>query len=70
MSTPESAQELFRNGYDFEQDGRFSEARRAYEMALSSCPDQHAWHYRLGCVFMKMGDAVQAEVSAIATSSC
>ncbi|MEN8005669.1 MAG: tetratricopeptide repeat protein [Candidatus Krumholzibacteriota bacterium] len=52
---------LFKSGRQAEMDGELEKARQAYEMALASSPDQHPWHYRLGCVFMKLGLPERAE---------
>lgn len=52
---------LFQNGRKAEKAGELETARQAYEMALADAPDQHPWHYRLGCVFMKLGLPERAE---------
>jgi len=58
---PQSSAELFQNGRRAEKAGELEKARQAYEMALDQSPDQHPWHYRLGCVFMKLGLPERAE---------
>jgi tetratricopeptide (TPR) repeat protein len=60
-SGPPTSAELFQTGRKAETDGELETARQAYEMALASSPDQHPWHYRLGCVFMKLGLPERAE---------
>ena len=52
---PGAGAELFKTGRRAEKAGELEKARQAYELALASSPDQHPWHYRLGCVFMKLG---------------
>jgi protein O-GlcNAc transferase len=53
--------EFFQAGRRAEQAGHLDEARRSYELGLSYDEDQHAWHYRLGCVYLKQGVPEQAE---------
>ena len=53
--------EIFQAGRRAEQAGLLEEARRSYELGLSYAGDQHTWHYRLGCVFLKQGSPDQAE---------
>lgn len=52
---PRTSAELFQAGRKAEKAGELERARQSYELALASTPDQHPWHYRLGCVFMKLG---------------
>jgi tetratricopeptide (TPR) repeat protein len=58
---PPTSAKLFQTGRKAEQAGELETARQAYELALASSPDQHPWHYRLGCVFMKLGLPERAE---------
>jgi tetratricopeptide (TPR) repeat protein len=58
---PLTSAELFQTGRKAEKAGELEKARQAYEIALASAPDQHPWHYRLGCVFMKLGLPERAE---------
>jgi len=58
---PRTSAELFQRGRKAEKAGELEKARQAYEIALASSPDQHPWHYRLGCVFMKLGLPERAE---------
>jgi len=58
-----NAAEIFRNGHLCEKDGQFDEARKAYELGLEFSPAQHPWHYRLGCILMKMDQPAEAELS-------
>jgi len=53
--------ELFQDGYAAERNGTFVEALRLYDLALTTVPDQHPWHYRRGCVLMKMDRCEDAE---------
>ncbi len=53
--------ELFQTGRKAEKNGELEKARQSYELALANSPDQHPWHYRLGCVFMKLGLPERAE---------
>jgi len=52
---------IYENGRQAELAGRFDEARHAYELALGSDPECAVWHYRLGCVCLKLEDPVSAE---------
>ena len=52
---------MFLAGRRAEQAGLLDEARRSYELGLSYQADQHEWHYRLGCVFLKKGSPDLAE---------
>ena len=54
---------LFSSGHEAEKEGRFEEACEAYQKGLHGSPDQHPWHYRLGCVLMKMDRPDLAENS-------
>lgn len=58
---PQTSADLFSNGRRAEKSGELETARQAYELALASSPDQHPWHYRLGCVFMKLELPERAE---------
>ena len=53
--------EIFQAGRRAEQAGHLDEARRSYELGLSYAGDQHGWHYRLGCVFLKLNSPDLAE---------
>ena len=53
----------FDAGREAERSGRFAEARRAYEDAVAALPQRADWHYRLGCVCLKLQDPVSAENS-------
>lgn len=59
--SPQSSAELFSNGRRAEKAGELETARQSYELALASSAEQHPWHYRLGCVFMKLGLPERAE---------
>lgn len=59
---PRSTAEIFRDGHDAENAGRYEEARTAYEVGLSTSPAQHPWRYRLGCVLMKLDQNADAEL--------
>jgi tetratricopeptide (TPR) repeat protein len=52
----------FEQGRRAEAAGHLDEARRAYEAALTQEPDRAEWHYRLGCVLLKLNDPAAAEV--------
>ena len=53
--------EIFQAGRRAEQAGHLDEARRSYELGLSYAGEQHEWHYRLGCVFLKQDSPDLAE---------
>ena len=57
------SEELFRKGRDAEKGGRFEDALQCYLRALNTSPEQHAWHYRHGCVLMKLGRHGDAELA-------
>ncbi|MFO7610595.1 MAG: tetratricopeptide repeat protein [Candidatus Krumholzibacteriia bacterium] len=56
-----SGQDIFVAGRQAEQSGRLEQARRQYESAVATDPGHADWHYRLGCVCLKLEDPVSAE---------
>lgn len=58
---PRPGADSFQAGRQAERTGLLTEARQAYEQALAASPEQHRWHYRLGCVLMKLDEAAAAE---------